>query len=261
MAKLRMPTVLLPTGDACTRDELVALWAQLGIAFAVSRPSAAIDPERLLLASLPHMAQDRKLLRLVTTWLGDFGELIHLERLLGLVKSRPASLGSGAMVEARLLGGLARTAVASGDRRWLKLAERCKKALAEGAPEEASQEGSATFLVTRDGADLHFFEFGLTVASLTGQQRPGFESNPSKKLLTRETIVAENPWLRLRVALGTNWRADLVFAVLAGLAANPFQAARLLGCSYETAHRTWRSCEGAKVHELFNTQALFASAY
>ena len=60
-----------------------------------------------------------------------------------------------------------------------------------------------------------------------------------------------NPWLRLRAAFGANWRADVLFVILNGLANNPFQASRVLGCSYETAHRIWQGATQANVKDLF----------
>ncbi len=68
--------------------------------------------------------------------------------------------------------------------------------------------------------------------------------------------MKRSPWLRLRAAIGANWRADLLYVMLFKLADNPNQASRLLACSYETAHRNWQACVRAGVTTLFNVGTL-----
>ena len=59
-------------------NELRDQWANLGIAFAVDSRIKHADPEAALVQSLTQFRDDRKLLRLVATWLNEFGHLVHV---------------------------------------------------------------------------------------------------------------------------------------------------------------------------------------
>jgi hypothetical protein len=109
------------------------------------------------------------------------------------------------------------------------------------------------FLVARAGSDPSFEAFGWAIPAL---DRSKERFPQKKKLYTRDEVMCRSPWLRLRAAVGANWRADLLFAMLFGLAKNANQASRLLGCSYETAYRSWEACKSANVTALFNVDVL-----
>ena len=76
-----------------------------------------------------------------------------------------------------------------------------------------------------------------------------------KKILSLKGILKSNRWLRLRAVFGPNFRADVVYLYVAGIASGPAEAARLLKCSRDTAYRNWRALEEADVRQLIRLSA------
>lgn len=245
-------TSILPAKSFVSRDELPSLWSRLGITFASEPVDRPVDLERMLLCSLEHAVGQRKTLKLVAAWLGSFGDLVHVERLVCLIRNGKWIDDSSECRQARTLAALADRLLEGGDRRWKTVITELQKTLGTLPPGLPADE-EASFLIARDGADPHFAKFGIQMPMLDAVGR--LAGSTHKKLRAREFVLATNPWLRLRAALGSNWRADVLFVILSGLAANPFQASRLLGCSYETAHRIWSGAVEAKVKELFQVDA------
>lgn len=248
-----MPHPIVPNKPRISRADASALWAKLGIAFAEEPARGPVDPEMTLLLSLEEARENRKMLRLITDWLHEYGDLIHVERLLTLTRRDQWHDHHEDLIVIRILGALADRLSMRGDRRWQIIVRECHARL-RGIAKILPVAEEDRFRVTRDGADPHFEKFGILLPALDGA-REQFKGSPSKKLRSREHVLATNPWLRLRALLGANWRSDVLFVIFAGLAANAHQTSRLLGCSYETAHRIWAGAKGAKAHELFHVEA------
>jgi hypothetical protein len=88
------------------------------------------------------------------------------------------------------------------------------------------------YLIEKHGRDLEFEAFGIHTSKIDPAE--------PRKTLTIEGIIAQNDWLAARTLIGPTYRADLYYLMKHRLAKNPREAARRLGCSYETAHRLWR---------------------
>lgn len=238
---------------AASYEAVVRAWETLGVAFDIESPAVGpVDPERALLASLAHMQAKRKLLRLIVAWLDEFCDLIHVERLLALLRKDASRLDDTNDLGARVLGGVA-LRLSKTDKRWARIADECQDLLKGVTSKTMPISENDSFLVARDGADPSFKAFGWTIPAL---DRSGERFPSRKKLYTRDEVMRRSPWLRLRAAVGANWRADLLFAMLFGLAKNANQASRLLGCSYETAYRSWEACKSANATALFNVDVL-----
>ena len=111
-----------------TNDILRDQWANLGVAFVAKSKIKNVDPELTLLASLKYFHDDRKLLKLTVSWLGDFGDLVHTERLKALGKNLSAQ-------EYAWLGLLADHMVQTiGDIRFKSIRDIAKKHLGKTPP-------------------------------------------------------------------------------------------------------------------------------
>ena len=91
---------------------------------------------------------------------------------------------------------------------------------------------SDPFLISKYGEDEEFKEFGLKLAKI--------DPEDEKKILDLPSILKSHPWLKIRALVGANFRADLVYWMSLKILKNPNQAAKLLGCSRETAYRLWK---------------------
>ncbi len=81
--------------------------------------------------------------------------------------------------------------------------------------------------------DKEFKEFGITISQV--------EPEALKKIHTIGHLYKHNNWFKSRGLIGTNYRADIYHVMTRKLAKNPFQTAKTLECSYDTAYRLWRS--------------------
>ena len=221
-------------------NELRDQWANLGIAFAAGSRIRHADPETTLLRTLSQFHEDRKLLRLVFTWLNEFGHLIHVERLKSLAKNLEK-------MEFAWLGMIAdHMCEELGDLRFKTLRDLARKQL--GDKPELFEDTSLQKLhyekeISRPNAKPVGIAYGLRVtrADIAGDTR---------KLADLKSTINGNLWLRMRLLFGCNWRADVATVMLLELAANYYQARKVLGCSIETAHRNWKSLKEADVTEL-----------
>lgn len=247
------PILQLTSPVATSYGYIVGAWEALGIAFDVELPVAAfVDPEAALLATAYHAGRDRKLLVLVAAWLDEFSDLVHVERLLALLRRDRSVTESDGSLGIRVLGGWAHR-LARSDRRWARIASECKALLERRHAGDVPENEDDSYLVKRDGKDPHFAAFGWKIPRL---DRTDERSSRKKKLYLRDAILARNPWLRLRTVVGANWRADILFAQLFGLAENAHQVSKLLGCSYEAAHRGWQACLAGGAAAIMNIDAL-----
>jgi hypothetical protein len=152
-------------------------------------------------------------------------DLIHIERLrllAGKLTDRDALIS---------LGVLALKQVKCGDRRFSLLVDFVRTRLPNSA-ENFLQKEADPYLMEKYGVDLELLEFGIKSERIVPAD--------SKKILTLEAILSQNLWLRFRTLIGANFRADIAYIMARKLAENPYQAAKLVGCSQETAYRLWK---------------------
>lgn len=201
----------------------------LGFAFYGEESHQTADPERTILKTIPFFYEDMKAFRMLLAWMIHASGMIHIERLTALAKDRldPALTP--------ILGALA-AKLAKSDRRWKTAYERYKSIQKKKPIRLTAPEGyTDQFMIEKHGLDPEFGEFGLKIARILPEDR--------KKILTCQGIIKGNKWLRFRAWIGPNFRADLLFLVSEKLVTNPFQAAKQLGCSYQTTHRLWKQVE------------------
>lgn len=230
-------------GDRSSRtDELRDRWENLGIAFSVhNMPLINVDPEMTLVSSFKEFYDDRKLVGLILSWLQEFGDLVHVERLKSLA-------GNLTAFEYAWLGGLAHHQLATSNsaahRRWQVIVELAKRKLGEVMPQFPTRKLDE-LQVERNGADENFKRFGILI--------PKIEIAPAKKIRIRPQVLRDNLWFRMRLLFGTNWRADIATAMLLDLAKTSYQLERVLGCSRETAYRNWNALTEVDIRALLKS--------
>ena len=203
------------------KPELISL----GFAFYGEPSPAAADPERTILNIVRLVESERKAFLMLLAWLEKARALVHVERLKTLSRELPPRY-------LPVLGALALKQVKAGDRRFAILVSVAQKALPQ---QEALTLEQVPYTISKRGLDQEFLEFGIRTALVA----PADE----KKVLTWEGILTQNAWLRMRALMGANFRADVAHVMTAKRAANPYQAAKLLGCNMETAWRLWKTLE------------------
>jgi hypothetical protein len=213
--------------------------ASLGIAFAMDVNNTEADPELAFVRSLSEWGTERKTLKLLLAWIDRMGDLVHIERLKSLADTCNA-------VELAWLGGFASIQVNKKDLRWAAIEKFCQKKLGPKMPRfEISKLD--TLQALKSGTDEHFARYGITIATVT--------PSDDKKLVPRESILRTHRWLRIRQIFGTNYRADMVYALMTNQVENAHQAEKLLGCTSETAYRLWKSLEMLKGQDVIRLQA------
>lgn len=198
----------------------------LGFSFYGNPSLRSADPEVTLIRALEFFYEDRKVFRMLLRWCLVTSPLLHVERLYKWSENLEPRL-------VPILGALSKKLIQSGDRRFKLIYEEMKKRMKQRKIRIATPEGySDSFLVSKYGADEEFGEFGVTIARL--------EPEDERKVLNLPGIIKTHRWLRLRTLVGANFRADLIYWLTEKTLENPNQAAKVLGCSRETAYRLWK---------------------
>jgi hypothetical protein len=207
------------------KSELISL----GFSFYGESSRLPADPERTVLKIVSLIETEPKIFRMLLKWLELTRELIHVERL----KSLSQDLDQKFLL---VLGAVSLKQVHQGDRRFSTLVEMAKK-----KKPQLKKMGrlptleSDAYLIEKHGIDPEFLEFSIEV--------PKYDSASDKKILALSQIVSAHPWLKLRALMGANFRADLAYLMVTEQVKNPYQAAKLLGCSMETSYRLWKGIE------------------
>ncbi len=218
------------------KDNLLSL----GFAFHGKIPRKSADPERTIVDVLQSFFVDRKLFRMLLTWLGTTTELIHIERLKALSKDLSPNLKVVLAVVAKKL--------ARQDRRWKFLYEHLKVELQDqNLSLQVPKEFNDPYLVSKYGPDEDFAEFGVDITKVAPED--------GKKILSLRGILNNNSWLRLRAVMGPNFRADTAYLYLTNSAGGPAEVARILGCSRDTAYRNWRALENSDARKVLRISA------
>lgn len=222
------------------KDFLRDQWTSLGIAFAAKPKIKNADPEATLILSLKEFYEDRKILKIVISWLDEFGDLVHVERLKILARKLNAR-------DQAWLGLIADYMVnVRKDYRFKKILEMVENHL--GNP--------PAFFEQSKFMELHF-EREILKGSVSVGKKFGLNITQSdligypKKLQDKRAAIMGNIWLRMRLLFGCSWRADVCTVILLDMAQNYYQVKKVLGCSIETAHRNWKSLNESDVLDLF----------
>lgn len=201
----------------------------LGFGFYGNVPREAADPEQTIIDVVRLFREEPKAFKMLLAWLAKYSDLVHVERIRALA----ADLDD---FEKRLIGALALKQVECGDRRFSLVADWVKKSLGSRKPSsQMTLESDDPYLISKYGLDEELRKFGIRSARI--------EAAEDKKLLATEELLQRNTWLRFRALIGANFRADLAFIMAQKRAGTAYQAAKILGCSHETAYRLWKGLQ------------------
>jgi hypothetical protein len=210
----------------------------LGFAFYGKVPRKSADPEKTILEILPALTEDRKLFRMLLTWLEIVSDLVHVERLKSLSDNLDPELKV-------VLGGIALKLMPT-DRRWKSVLEAIRPK-AKSVKFEVPVELRDPYLVDKYGLDEEYAQFGIKMARILPEA--------DKKILSLEGILKVNFWLRLRALMGANFRADIAYLYLSGAVDGPSAAAKVLDCARDTAYRNWKALDAANVRKMVRLSA------
>ncbi len=181
-----------------------------------------IDPEMTLLRTLKcYWTANDVFFMLYALLKFRIGPLIHVERLVKLSKT-----GFLSNDERVLLIAVSKKLVEDGDHRFKAVYKHLYK---KGMTLETLPRlhGRAS-LVKAHGAEESLLEFGASVRKFEVDDR---------KLHSLKRIMERNSWLKLRVLMGVNYRADVTYLKCVGQASKASQVVQILGCDSSTASK------------------------
>lgn len=194
---------------------------------ASSFQSRIITPEEVIWNSIPRAMRERRILHLLHTWIINHHQLIHADILRKLVATSDDRFSKA------ILGGLLSYTNDSRFEKIMNLADRV-------SPEDNEANLSATHTIHashgKASYDQYMQRFGVMMTELSKED--------DKKFRPLEYMLEQNPFIACRMLFGSNWRAD-VAAVMAVKSITPYEIAKTLKCSYETAHRNHSSLKSA----------------
>ena len=184
-----------------------------------------LDPEMIFLRTLKcYWTANDVFFMLFALLKFRIGSLIHVERLVKLAK-----LGHLNNDEKILLMAVSKKLVALGDHRFKAVYKHIYEPGMKLQTLPRLQSGKA--IVKYHGAEESLIEFGAEVMKFKVDDR---------KLHSLSMIIKRNNWLKLRLLMGTNYRADVTFLKCTGQANKPTQAALILGCDLSTASKNFK---------------------
>jgi hypothetical protein len=197
----------------CT-DDLYQMLSSIGISVVTNKKIEKFtDIEATLSAAIEQIPCDLRLLSLILSWVNLHGDKVNIERIDKMVKnSRPPWLSL-----------VARFAVSKKYYRWKKLIVISNEILSNG-----------DLLSNQKRAELKGEEEWSRDSGFIIPQ--GSEPTETKYILAPNQLAKINQHYFNKLLYGPNWRSDIATAIESG-AKNPYQAAKLCGCSYEPAHR------------------------
>ena len=199
-------------------NQLKLIGLRLAVPSSPNRAGAegAIDIEATLLNAMALFQRDARLASLIFSWVKVHGSYVIVEKLRKLAASAPPEATPW-------LPALAALAVEDGSHKWRKLLHRLDQPLMLFP---AALTRSA---VARNGVTGWLERWNIIVPQGALRIR-------ERDVLSPPELIALNRQYRNRYLYGPNWRADIITAIESG-AGTPSQVMRLVGCSYEPAHR------------------------
>jgi hypothetical protein len=175
-----------------------------------------IDIENTLHEATLEFSQDSRLFSLLCSWVSIHGDYIIIEKLMKLQKKKNSPW----------LIALAICAFNMGFHQWKRLIKKQKGPLAFVSADLALSS------IALKGEEPNFRKNGFYIPLGTIRVR-------ASDAQTSERLVKKNPQYRNRLLFGASWRADIITAIEVGMK-TPYQIAKILGCSYEPAHRIFK---------------------
>lgn len=175
-----------------------------------------IDIENTLYVASLEVSKDSRLFSLLCSWVSVHGDYVIIEKLMKLQKKQNSPW----------LVAVAICALNMGFHQWKRLIVKQKglRALVD--------TDLALSSIALKGEEANFRKFGFLIPKGIIRIRPS-------DIRTSEQLIKGNLQYRNRLLFGASWRADIVTAINMG-SKNPYQIAKILGCSYEPAHRIFK---------------------
>ena len=185
-------------------------------------PSVRVDIEETLLSVIGIFPDDYRLASVTLSWIKVHGNHVIVEKLAKISNKTGRRDGRAST----WLSLAATWAVECGWHKWRKLA------LSFPGP---------IYLYSPDISEAAIARKGLLEwpAPMGFRIPRDFLRIRENDVLTPEELIALNPQYRNRYLHGASWRADIITAIQQGIS-SPTEISRLLGCSYEPAHRVSR---------------------
>ncbi|MFT6069648.1 MAG: hypothetical protein ACJAT2_001571 [Bacteriovoracaceae bacterium] len=211
-----------------SKEEIYRIWTALGVAFS-SEPMNDIPPERALLETIRSIDidRDRKIFSLVLVWLETYGDHIRFEPIYHFLESMTDQ-------EMRVLGAIS-LKLSKESKRWLNVVKKINKRL---NPSFDEMKLSDSRRLEARGVDKDFEIFDLLVSPIA--------TSDSSKLMSMDHIIKNNYWIRNRIMLGNNLRADVISSIDFNPAPSRYSSAKLIGCRDQSIYGPWREVERVK---------------
>lgn len=172
-----------------------------------------VDIENTLHDATLEIPHHSSLFSLLCSWVSVHGDYVIIEKLMKLQKKKNSPW----------LVAVAICAFNMGFHQWKRLIKKQKGPLAL-----VNTELALSSMILK-GEEPNFKKNGFLIPNGTIRIRASDSQTP-------ERLVRKNPQYRNRLIFGASWRADIITAIDVGIK-TPYQIAKILGCSYEPAHR------------------------
>jgi len=194
------------------------------------RDRARVDIEETLIEAARQVPLDSKLFSLLCSWVSVHGDYVIVEKLFKKTKKLEANDPAKSWIVA-----LAAFAKNDGFHNWGRFAKKLR------VPVYAFDKDLTLSAIARKGAMKEFQKYGFLVPQGSLRVR-------QDDALTVKELARDNEQYRNRLLYGAGWRADIITAIERG-APNPFVISKMIGCSYEPAHRIFREYSLARGKE------------
>ncbi|PIS11147.1 MAG: hypothetical protein COT73_05575 [Bdellovibrio sp. CG10_big_fil_rev_8_21_14_0_10_47_8] len=197
-------------------DKLKCIGFRLSGGSAIKKNSEWVDIERTLYEASLAVAEDSRLLSLLCSWVSVHGDRVIIEKLMRLQREKPSVW----------LVAIAVFGFEQGFHKWKRLIKRQKNRV------YLIDESLALSAIELKGIEPGMGKYNLMVPRGAIRAR-------ERDVLTERELIGINKQYRNRVMFGAAIRADIMTAIEAGIK-TPYAIAKIVGCSYEPAHRVFR---------------------
>jgi len=213
-----------------TIDQMMPDLIRLGFSLYGKPSKHEPDLEKTIIKVCSFFPDEIKIFKILISVVLELSSLVHVERLKSLVEDLDQYSDASIRTKLGLLI-LSSRLIESGDKRYLPLNRKIVQGLKNHSDKlkELLSDFEDPYLIQKQGLDQQLSLFGIKCARI--------EKSDSKKHLTRDLIVAQNHWLRFRVLIGSNYRADVLYLQSTGKYSTRYEIWKALGSSQETVYR------------------------
>ncbi len=175
-----------------------------------------VDIENALYEATLEVTQDSRLFSLICSWVSVHGDYVIIEKLMKLQKKKNSPW----------LVAVAICASNMGFHQWKRLIKKQKNTFA------LVDQDLALSSISMKGEESNFRSKGFLIPKESIRIR-------SSDAQSATSLIKSNLQYRNRLRYGASWRADIITAIEKGMK-TPYTIAKVLGCSYEPAHRIFK---------------------